>query len=111
MDMTDKTTRIRELNDSMRKNIYQERAFITRGVAALGPTVVDRIVKTVMTFDTFCHENDPHNQHDFGGFEDDGILIMFKIDYYDKAMEFHSPEPSDPVVTERVITILLGSEY
>ena len=38
-------------------------------------------------------------------------MIFFKIDYYDKALAAHSPDPSDPSVTERVITIMLSEEY
>jgi len=36
---------------------------------------------------------------------------MFKIDYYDKDLNFHSPDPADPTVTERIITIMLADEY
>jgi hypothetical protein len=36
---------------------------------------------------------------------------MFKIDYYDKSLEFGSPDPADPTVTERIITIMLAEEY
>jgi hypothetical protein len=50
-------------------------------------------------------------EHDFGSFEADGAVIFFKIDYFDKNLTYHSPDPSDPPVTERVITIMLAEEY
>ena len=37
--------------------------------------------------------------------------VFFKIDYYDKSLTFHSPDPADPAVTERIITIMLAEEY
>ncbi len=84
---------------------------MTCGVAALGAEVVARIVKTVSVYDDFCHANDPHEEHDFGSFEADGHVIFFKIDYYDKDLAHHSPDPTDPSVTERVITIMLAEEH
>lgn len=36
---------------------------------------------------------------------------MFKIDYYDKELQFGSPDPADPTVTERIITTMLAAEY
>jgi hypothetical protein len=79
--------------------------------AALGQEAVDRIVKTIAVFDDFCHANDPHQEHDFGSFEADGHTIFFKIDYFDQNLTYHSPDPSDPAVTRRVITIMLAEEY
>ena len=109
--MTSKTDVIRTLNDELRQNLSAGTALITTGVAALGVEAVARIVKTIAIYDDFCHANDPHEEHDFGSFEADGQVIFFKIDYYDKSRCCHSPDPSDPSVTERVITIMLAEEY
>ena len=105
------TERIRALNDELRRNLPNGHAVITTGVAALGPETVARIVKTVAVYDDFCHANDPYEEHDFGAIEADGQVIFFKIDYFDKALTYHSPDPSDLSVTERVITIMLAEEY
>lgn len=102
---------IRQLNDLLRLDLGLGHAVITAGVAALGPEAVERIIKTVALFDDFHHANDPHQEHDVGAFDADGHLIMFKVDYYNKEMTGHSPDPSDPLVTERVITIMLAGEY
>ena len=106
-----RTERIRALNDELRQYLLGGLAVITPGVAALGQAAVDRIVKTITVYDNFCHANDPHEEHDFGSFEADGQTIFFKIDYYDKDLTYHSPDPSDPSLTERVITIMLADEY
>jgi hypothetical protein len=106
-----RTERIRALNDEPRQYLLGGLAVITPGVAALGQAAVDRIVKTITVYDNFCHANDPHEEHDFGSFEADGQTIFFKIDYYDKDLTYHSPDPSDPSLTERVITIMLADEY
>ena len=109
--MTTQTDRIRALNDGLRKNLTAGLALITPGVAALGLEAVERIVKTIAVFDDFCHANDPHQEHDFGSFEVDGNTIFFKIDYFDRTLSMHSPDPADSAVTERVITIMLAEEY
>jgi hypothetical protein len=109
--MITKTDQIRALNDQLRQHLLGGIAVITPGVAALGQDAVERIVKTIAVYDDFCHANDPHEEHDFGAFEADGRKIFFKIDYFDKTLTYHSPDPSDPSVTERVITIMLAEEY
>ena len=103
--------RIRALNDELRHTFTGGMAVMTPGIAALGQEAVERIVKTIAVFDDFCHANDPHEEHDFGSFEADGHKIFFKIDYYDQSLTYHSPDPSDPAVTRRVITIMLAEEY
>ena len=109
--MTTSTEAIRALNDELRRNLPCGHAVLTTGIAALGPEAVARIVKTIAVYDDFCHANDPHEEHDFGAFETDGHIIFFKIDYYDKALACHSPDPANAMVTERVITIMLAEEY
>jgi Protein of unknown function (DUF3768) len=109
--MDTKAARIRALNDELRQNFAQAMAVMTPGIAALGAEAVARIVKTIAVFDDFCHANDPHEEHDFGAFDAEGHTIMFKIDYFDHDLSMHSPDPADPTVTQRVITIMLAEEY
>ena len=109
--MDSKTARIRALNDELRQNFAGGVAVMTPGIAALGAEAVARIVKTVGVFDDFSHANDPHEEHDFGAFDTDGHRVLFKIDYFDESLSYHSPDPADPSVTKRVITIMLAEEY
>ncbi len=109
--MSTDTDRIRTLNDEQRRNLLGGKAVMTRGIAALGAAAVQRLVQTIAVFDDFCTANDPHGEHDFGAFDFDGVEIFFKIDYFDRDFQFHSPDPSNPAVTERVITLMLAEEY
>jgi hypothetical protein len=38
-------------------------------------------------------------------------MVLFKIDAYDRAQRGRSPDPADPAVTHRVLTIMLADEY
>ena len=109
--MNAQTAIIRTLNDQLRRDFSFGLAVMTPGVAALGVEAAERIFRTIAVFDDFCHANDPHQEHDFGSFKAEGHTIFFKIDYYDKSMTMHSPDPSNPAVTQRVITIMLAEEY
>ena len=109
--MTATAEGIRALNDDLRRDLTRGTAIMTVGVAALGSQFVQRVITAVATFDSFCTANDPHSEHDFGVFDVEGHRLMFKIDYFDKSMTYHSPDPADPSVTERVITLMLAEEY
>lgn len=109
--MSPDTDRIRMRNDDLRQHLIGGGAVMTAGIAALGPEAVSRLVQTVGIFDDFCTANDPYGEHDFGAFDFDGVPVMFKIYYFDKTMSRHSPDPADPAVTERVITLMLSEEY
>ena len=97
--MTDTTPRIRALNDELRQHLLGGSAVITNGVAALGVEFVNRMVQTIAIFDDFHHDNDPHQEHDFGAFELDGHKMFFKIDYYDPELMMGSPNPADEALT------------
>jgi hypothetical protein len=103
--------RIRTLNDDFRKKLTGGKAVMTLGVAALGPEVVQRVVQVLTCFDDFHHACDPYSEHDAGTFDLEGHTFFFEIDYYDKSLTAGSPNPADPDVTERVITLMLAEEY
>jgi hypothetical protein len=109
--MSTDRNRVRALNDELRQHLLGGGAVMTAGIAALGAEAVGRLVQTISIFDDFCAANDPYGEHDFGAFDFDGTPVMFKIDYYDKSLEFASPDPADPTVTERIITLMLAEEY
>jgi hypothetical protein len=109
--MSNDRERIRTLNDEFRQQLLGGGAVMTPGVAALGSEAVSRLIKMISVFDDFCTANDPHEEHDFGALDFDGSQVIFKIDYYDKDLQYHSPNPADPTVTERVITVMLAEEY
>ena len=109
--MSNDTDRIRTLNDELRQHLIGGGAVITLGIAALGEEAVKRLVQTIAVFDNFCEDNDPYQEHDFGAFDFDGHRVIFKIDYYAPGMQAASPDPADPSVTERVITLMLAEEY
>lgn len=102
-------TKIAELNDNLRRNLFnpgKNKVVITSGVATL--SFIDRVglLKKVIDFNNFNAD-----EHDFGRIEHNGINYFFKIDYYDKTMEYGSDDPSNPDITTRVLTIMCSDEY
>ena len=75
----------------------------------------------------FTADNDPHGERDFGAIyqladgrwtvtrparrEDERESVFWKIDYFDRALEFASEDAADPGITRRVLTVMLASEY
>lgn len=108
---SDRTERIRRLNDTLRRSFITGKVMITSGVEAFGPDLVAEITARVRGYDDFTPDNDPYGEHDFGSFEIAGIRVFWKIDYYDKTLEFGSPDPADPRVTTRVLTIMRAEEW
>lgn len=106
-----KAIRIAALNDELRQTFTGGRVHMSSGIAALPEDARAQTLEAVRTFNTWTKGNDPHGEHDFGSIEVGGRKIFWKIDYYDKALEAGSEDPSDPEQTTRVLTIMLASEY
>ena len=102
---------IRALNDAFRRTFVGGMVLITAGVEAMPLDQRRSLLEKVRAFDAFGEDNDPHGEHDFGAIDEGGVRYFWKIDYYDRATEFGSPDPADPVVTTRVLTIMLAEEY
>ena len=103
--------RIRALNDQLRTTGKGGNIVVTAGIAAFEEAKLAAIMAAVQTFDRFTSDNDPHGEHDCAVLEVCGERIIFKIDYYDCTLSWHSPDAADPKLTKRVLTIMLASEY
>lgn len=103
--------RIASLNDSLRKTGQGGRVVLTVGITSLQREVRADIIAAVARFDQFNEDNDPQGEHDCAVIEVGGKTVIWKIDYYDKAMTYGSDDPSNPAITTRVLTIMLADEY
>ncbi len=108
---TSAAERIRTLNDDFRRTFVGGLVVITAGVEALPADQRKSLLAKVRAFDTFTEDNDPHREHDFGAVDEGDVRYFWKVDSYDRATEFGSPDPTDPAVTTRVLTIMRADEY
>ena len=114
-----KKTKIRELNDLTRKQIFVPQPFKevpativhTQGIEALSDCDREAVYLQVRGFTAFCEDNDPHQEHDFGAFDHGNQKIFWKIDYYALDLQQGSENPADIKQTMRVLTLMLASEY
>ena len=105
------TDRIRELNDAFRRTFVGGAVMITAGIEAMPLDQRRALLQKVRSFEAFGEDNDPHGEHDFGAVDEAGERYFWKLDYYDRTMESGSPDPADPSVTTRVLTIMRADEY
>ena len=104
-------TDIKTLNDYFRKSFSGRRVTLSYGISAKSQSELTEILNQVRCFNNFTTANDTYNEHDFGSFNYKGEQIYWKIDYYDKNYQYCSEDPSNPNITNRVMTIMLSHEY
>lgn len=101
-------------NDLFRQSFDPSMGIVTLtvGVNALSDIDKSKLLSEIRSYDGFKQDgNDPYFEHDFGSIELKDIKYFFKIDYYDKTMQYGSENPADPNQTKRVLTIMEASEY
>jgi hypothetical protein len=114
MSDSERTKRIRDLNDAFRKDPTRfGRAVVTAGVNARGPGFVLLAMRAVASFKDFTEGNDPYGEHDFGSFELANDKLFWKIDCYEKGSDYSAgaETPDNPATTDRVLTVMLAEEY
>lgn len=126
--MREQTARIARLNDLARRTMGVACiAVATAGFRSLPETDQSCVRELIETFDAFTDDNDPHGERDFGTIyqlrdgrwtterprarDDERERVFWKLDYYDRNMEFASEDAANPAVTRRVLTIMLSDEY
>lgn len=114
--MTDQTSKIRDLNDRFRRGdgTVSGTVLCTSGITTVAdgdPLLMAELLGMVRSFDTFTQDNDPHGEHDFGAFEWRGEKCFWKIDVLDPSLEVAALDATDPLLSHRVLTIMLAHEY
>jgi hypothetical protein len=99
------------LNEAFRTTFSGGKVIMTSGVNELPSCVKAEALVQVTRFSEFTADNDPHDEHDFGSFDLLGRKFFWKIDYYDKDLQYGSEDPCDPECTTRVLTLMLAGEY
>ena len=103
--------RIRELNDTLRTTGVGGETFLTDALCQMGMDFVEKACEAVREFTAFNKDNDPYKEHDFAVLRVEGKAVMFKVSYYDLDLRYLSTDPSEPRVTRRVLTIMLGEDW
>lgn len=99
-------TDIATLNDNFRKSFIGGQVLLTAGIAAMSSEDKANIISMVQNFNDFTEDNNVYGERDFGSFDYKGEKILWKIDYYDLNHKYMSEDPSNPDITNRVLTIM-----
>lgn len=118
--MTDKTEKIRALNDELRtayrdpaapRDVRNGRIVFAGDLAQEEGLMKAIVLAKAATFDDFNEENDPHGEHDCASFAIGKNTFMFKIDYYALDEEHGAEHPEDLHSTMRIMTLMYARDY
>jgi Protein of unknown function (DUF3768) len=124
----EQTARIARLNDLARSAMGVAcTAVATVGFRSLSASDQSCVRELIETYDAFDEDNDPHGERDFGCVyqlgdrrwttecprlpDDERERVFWKLDCYDRDLQFGSEDAANPAVTRRVLTIMLADEY
>ncbi|MEH6758310.1 MAG: DUF3768 domain-containing protein [Parasphingorhabdus sp.] len=124
----EQTARIARLNDLARRAMgIACTAVATVGFRSLPEDDQSQVRELIETYDAFTEDNDPHGERDFGTIyqlgdgswtterprsqDEERERVFWKLDYYDRDMQFASEDAANPAITRRVLTIMLSDEY
>ena len=124
----EQAARIARLNDLARRAMGVACTVVaTAGFRSLSDADQSCVRELIETFEAFEEDNDPHGERDFGCVyqlgngrwtterprvrEDERERVFWKLDYYDRDLQFASDDAANPDITRRVLTIMLADEY
>lgn len=113
MIIDEKSEKIAKLNDDLRTgaNTLLGQIVVTKGVAEMPETERYKLFNVIQKVNEFPEEDNPYGERDFGMVMFAGDKFFWKIDYFDKEKRHGSPDPSDPDITCRILTIMRAEEY
>jgi len=86
---------------------------LTNALVARGGPFMQLAQKMVGEYGTFEPDNDPEGYHDFGAIDIGGEKIFWKIDLFEAGSNkrWGAERPDDLTMTDRVLTIMLASDW
>jgi hypothetical protein len=101
---------VRQFNDSFRAAITNDGIMLSEGVKELPIDVRAMAIRKVATFDAFSADNDPHGEHDFGGFDLAGKRFFWQLTRDNKLKPELRDDMGDATGTGQILAIRLSGE-
>lgn len=111
MYSSEQLKRIQNLNDMLRIFHRNGEIVYSSGMSIFSNCDLFQIMRAISFYDGFNENNNPYLEKDFGIINFKNYKIIWKIDYYDTELKYHSSAPYDSTKTRRVMTVMLSDEY